>query len=384
MKNLAKPKINYPFLILLPFLLFFIWFPNFKPFNREMPEVQAPSKSLIRLQTWNLRFDSQPNGESVQDTISRMERKVPQDNKISYYETSGEVPWSKRRISIANHVVFNGAGIFAVQEALYRQVQDLNELLNLFDSSSWDWIGLGRDDGKLGGEFEAIFYDTERFELIEWDNFWLSKTPFEPSRYPGAGSLRTVTIGLFKFKGEESKNPFIIMNTHYDEQSENQRRLASSLIKYRASYEFERLKNEYGVENPSIILCGDLNSHSFNENSGGYRIITGNQPLETDEISSEFAERFRSANLSKFNFRDLMEETPPQFRFGHLSTFTGFSKIGDTSKFSRIDFQFGATWEEDGKTNHGWKALKYKVDEIFYDNEYPLSDHRPVVTELLL
>jgi len=41
-------------------------------------------------------------------------------------------------------------------------------------------IGAGRDDGKTKGEYSAILYRRERFEVEQGGTFWLSDTPEVP------------------------------------------------------------------------------------------------------------------------------------------------------------------------------------------------------------
>lgn len=65
----------------------------------------------VRLQTWNLRYDSQPNSISVGDTIASLPGRIPADSGVKYYGSPTEVPWSTRRIAVANDVIFNRVDI---------------------------------------------------------------------------------------------------------------------------------------------------------------------------------------------------------------------------------------------------------------------------------
>jgi len=51
------------------------------------------------------------------------------------------------------------------QEALPRQVSDLSSLLG----DEYSWIGVGREDGKAAGEFEAVFWRNDVLEVVSWD-----------------------------------------------------------------------------------------------------------------------------------------------------------------------------------------------------------------------
>ena len=68
---------------------------------------------------------------------------------------NGEV-WTKRCQVICDQVNFMAPDIFGTQEVLYSQLCDFKKALD-----GYDYIGIGRDDGKRGGEHEAIFYKTD-------------------------------------------------------------------------------------------------------------------------------------------------------------------------------------------------------------------------------
>lgn len=73
--------------------------------------VAATLHTPIRLLTWNLRYDSQPNSISVEDTIASLPNGMPVDSGMKYYGSPAEVPWSTRRIAVANDVIFNRVDI---------------------------------------------------------------------------------------------------------------------------------------------------------------------------------------------------------------------------------------------------------------------------------
>jgi len=52
-------------------------------------------------------------------------------------------------------------------------LDDLSTLLG----PSYAHVGVGRDDGISKGEHSPIFYDSDKFEEVDWDTIWLSPTP---------------------------------------------------------------------------------------------------------------------------------------------------------------------------------------------------------------
>jgi hypothetical protein len=73
---------------------------------------------------------------------------------------------------------------------------------------------VGRDDGKEKGEFSAIFYDTNRLQVLNSGTFWLSETPEKPSKGWDAAYNRVCTYAVFKDK--KSQKEFIALNLHFD------------------------------------------------------------------------------------------------------------------------------------------------------------------------
>jgi len=334
----------------------------------------AAAAETIRLQSWNLRYDSKNDGISINDTISSLNQSVPNDSEVTYYSNWEEESWSKRRIGIANDVIFNKADIFNVNEALKRQVDDLKYLLTKISGNKWDYVGVGRDDGKEKGEYEAIFYNTNKIKVDDSFTIWLSKTPFEPSKYNGAGSYRTATIGHLETISEGTK--FTLINTHLDDKSDDQRKLGASLLRHLGAY-------EYMNSDGPVLLTGDFNSHSEGDSSSAYKIAIGKSTPVS--INSTFSSKYDSDISDTFTWGDLYPQVEPLKRLGHFSTWDGFKKWGDTSALSgRIDFQFAGNSNSNAKNvpNKYHKALTHKVGETFYDLQFHLSDHRPIISDI--
>ena len=81
--------------------------------------------------------------------------------------------WGQRYPYIAQLIQFHGFDIFGTQEGKYQQLQDLKNAM-----PGYDYIGVGRDDGKQAGEHSAIFYRKEKFEVLDLSLIHIS----EPTR----------------------------------------------------------------------------------------------------------------------------------------------------------------------------------------------------------
>jgi len=311
--------------------------------------------------SYNLRYDSRPDNITVQQSLDNLGDPLKQP---AYLNASREQPWSTRRIKVAQELISDGVVLAGFQEALVRQVHDLAELLG----DDWAWIGVGRDDGVGAGEFCPIFYRRSLFTLVSYDSFWLSKSPFEPSKYPGAGCYRNCTAAHFLHSS--SLKPFTYFNTHLDDRSDDQRKLAASLLLIRGRYEAVNTKGP-------VLVTGDFNSSPTGKNSGAYKISTGQEAALP--VNAAFAEKYAVSEdqLPDFKFVDMRAVTP-RFRVStNYATYTDWNAPNNPGAWARIDFVFGGS-------NGGWKAGAYKVGTSLTDDGVLASDHRPILVDVSL
>lgn len=319
----------------------------------------------IRLVTYNVRYDSQPDNITVAQSLDNLPQHPSPPSR--FYPNTTEQPWSTRRLYIANDILSNHATIFAGQELLSRQTDDLALLLG----PSWSWLGHARDDGMSSGEFSPIFYRNDLFHALASDTFWLSATPFEPSKYPDAGSKRICTVARLTSLKKPTRQ-FTVLNTHLDDQSAGQRELGASLILHRSRY--EAIKTH-----APVLVTGDFNSPPHD---GAYQIITGIRP-PTPDLNHTFLQKYawtpRDGNaFDNFTMLDLLDALEPRYRMGgNYATFTDFAAVGDATQFQRLDYILA------GNTA-GWAVLSYRVGENIADDGVYHSDHRPVFADLVI
>jgi endonuclease/exonuclease/phosphatase family metal-dependent hydrolase len=320
----------------------------------------ASSSFSLRIATYNLRYDSKPDNITVSESLAALSDPLAEP---AYLNKTGEQPWSTRRLRVYEHMINEGVQLFGVQEALVRQVNDLAELFG----SGWGWVGVGRDDGEQAGEYSAVFYDKTAIKLRSADYFWLSNTPFQPSKYPDAGSVRICTAT--KLTTSSGKN-FTFLNTHLDNDSDMQRKVAASMLLIRARYEAAQ-------HGEPVLITGDFNSPPTGVDSGAYQIITGaSKPVA---VNTTFAAKYAVGDdqLPGFEMLDLRAAAPRIRVNANFATFTGFNTPADTSDWTRIDFIFGGS-------NGGWDATSYKVGSSLTDDGILASDHRPVFADIIL
>ena len=151
--------------------------------------------------------------------------------------------WGQRLPIIAQQVLFHDLEIFGTQEGYIGQLEGMKALL-----PGYEYIGVGRDDGKQAGEHSAIFYKTEVFDLLDHGDFWLSPTPDVPSKGWDAALNRICTWGHFKVK--ETKQELYYMSLHMDHIGVQARMESAKLV-------VEKIKEICGGK--PVVLTGDFN-----------------------------------------------------------------------------------------------------------------------------
>ena len=250
---------------------------------------------------------------------------------ISYnirYDNNWDIEnsWKIRRNKISQILVQYSPSIIGIQEGLLNQVQYIDS--SLID---YDYVGVGRDDGKKKGEFCAIYFDTTRYVLLKNSTFWLSETPDTISVGWDAALERICTYGLFKDR--ITKEEFLVFNTHFDHIGVVAREKSSELILRRI--------NKINRQSLPVILMGDFNS------------IPNSSPVK--EIKTELSDALQ-ISLEKLQ--------------GPRGTFNGFNE--DLPIEKRIDYIF----------TNDLKVLSYTHINDRLNNNRHISDHLPVMIKI--
>ena len=159
--------------------------------------------------------------------------------------SDGENAWRKRRKEVVELIRDYNPDFLGLQEALPKQVAYLSQRLE-----DHQFIGYGRDGRDTRSEASPIFYNNQKFELLNQKQLWLSETPNEISKGWDAALNRIMVYG--KFKNRESGDLFHIINTHFDHLGTEARlRSAELLITF---------LQEENLEDRKVILMGDFNA----------------------------------------------------------------------------------------------------------------------------
>lgn len=241
--------------------------------------------------------------------------------------------WQYRKDKAASQILFHEADIIGVQEALNNQMQDLQHAL-----TGYSYTGGGREDGKLKGEYSAIFYNTKRLELLKASTFWLSETPTVPGSKSWDAAITRI-VSWAKFKDKLTGKIFFHFNTHFDHMGKIARKESAYMI----------LKAVDSLAGKTIaIVTGDFNSFPSDE---PIQVITDKRNrlklIDTKDVSI----------------------TPHYGPTGSFNAFTPKETSNET-----IDYIF---------FNHGITVLKHATLSESWQGKFS-SDHFPVWARLYL
>ncbi len=159
--------------------------------------------------------------------------------------------WRNRCKPMCDQIHWERPDVFGTQEVLHPQLMDLAKGL-----PDYQWIGVGRDDGKEDGEYAAIFYNPSRVKLVEQGNFWLSETPDRPSLGWDAACIRICTWG--HFRDLQTKKDFYFLNLHMDHVGVKARSEAAKLV-------MKRITEMTDSGKKPAILTDDFNVSQTNQ-----------------------------------------------------------------------------------------------------------------------
>ena len=167
--------------------------------------------------------------------------------------------WDRRRGLVVERVRAFDPDLLGTQEGLESMESCLRQQLR-----DYTFLGVGRNDGKLGGEMCGVFFKTARFELLDGGHFWLSNTPEKPgSRAWGEIFPRMVT--WVKLRPRDGGPALCWFNTHFGAYSARARAESAKLLR-------DRMAHSAG--SMPCIVTGDFNS---SPGSAAYRTLLAEQ-----------------------------------------------------------------------------------------------------------
>jgi endonuclease/exonuclease/phosphatase family metal-dependent hydrolase len=183
------------------------------------------------------------------------------------YDWSGDViGWGERKGYVAQDVILASPDLIAFQEAMHHQLFGPGALLPLLaahgyasepHTSDEGIVGVGRADGREGGEYVAITYKVDIMKVVGKGYVWLcgSVGSHVPCKHHAAAEIRIMTWALFEMR--TSPERFGVISTHLDHVSVAARIDGVTVI-------LDELRRHILTSCSScpIIVLGDFNAES--------------------------------------------------------------------------------------------------------------------------
>jgi len=157
--------------------------------------------------------------------------------------------WPNRREMVFEVIRKHKPDVVGLQEALGYQIDEICKVL-----PGYAKIGVGREDGKTKGEYSAILYRRDKFEVEQGGTFWLSDTPEVPGSITW-GNACTRICTWARFVENKTGRAFYQYNLHLDHVSQPSREKSMVLL-------VERIGKRQHAD--PFVVTGDFNADEKN------------------------------------------------------------------------------------------------------------------------
>jgi len=261
-------------------------------------------------------------------------------------DTKADMRVCRRGPCLVNMIESEKLDIFGIQEA---SVPWKDYFLNSFPKK---YRSIGQTN-KSANQVCYIVYNSERFELLEFDYYWLAPgAPKEAVKGWEASHDRLVNQAVFK--DIESGLIFIFCNTHFDHISALSRLESAKMVNETVKSKISELESKYSLATVPCIFMGDLNTQPYTES---------------------FHE------LKKY-FKDAREEAEGATLNATVSSSPGMQFVKDISELRADRHYIDHILITDGVRVHSVKMIHTSTNLCPY-GEY-LSDHNAIVANITL
>lgn len=200
--------------------------------DRTSPALIGPARrGRIHVMTFNIRLDVEGTPPSEPDS------------------------WRRRRPALTALLRREQPTLLGIQEGEFHQLPAISDAL-----PDHQMVGFGRGGGSTD-EHSALFFDRHRFDLLEWNQTWLSDTPTVIGSATWGNKITRVVVWA-RLRDRASRRELVHINTHFDHQSENAR-VQSAKVVARLRAEFAGLP---------VLVTGDFNAKAHD--STAYTTLT--------------------------------------------------------------------------------------------------------------
>ena len=211
--------------------------------------------------------------------------KVPELFSVMSFNVYVSAFNTQRIQRVVDTILENTPSVFGVQEASIAWMTALNSKLDGVYAS----VGAGRDGIGLG-EHSAIFYRTDKFNLVESGTKWLSDTPDKAASYytyvdsetnttHRANFPRIMTYAILERKSDGVR--FLYVNTHLDHNGNNSHEIAERIRQGQIEVLIAEIKK---LGDLPTIVTGDFN---VTPDASAYATMITNGYLDASHVAAE-------------------------------------------------------------------------------------------------
>jgi endonuclease/exonuclease/phosphatase family metal-dependent hydrolase len=187
-----------------------------------MAQTQAPPRAPITVMTFNIRYGTANDG----------------DNR-----------WAARKDFLIDVIREQAADVIGLQEALDFQIDEITAALPVYAV-----IGVGRNDAARKGEYAAILFRRDRFQVADAGTFWFSDTPSVVASTSWGN--RITRICTWARLVDRDGRAFWHANVHLDHESQPSREKSAQLLRRRI--------DERAFPKEPVVVTGDFNAGEAN------------------------------------------------------------------------------------------------------------------------
>ncbi len=155
----------------------------------------------------------------------------------------GKNHWCLRQRLVKEIIKKYNPDVFGLQESHYGWMKYISKAF----SGVYSYVGVGKDDGIVKGEFSPVFYDTNKYELLNKGDFWLSETPEKAGLGWDAVENRICSYAVLRDKVNDVVT--VCFNTHLDHIGTTAMLESAKLI----------VKKAKEFSDSRIVITGDFN-----------------------------------------------------------------------------------------------------------------------------
>ena len=237
--------------------------------------------------------------------------------------------WPNRKGEVCKQMRFYQPDVIGMQEVLQEQLDTIIKVM-----VDYDYVGVGRDDGKKAGEYAPILYRKTKYNILASGTFWLSPTPEVVSKAWDAALPRICT--WVRLEDKQTGFRFWHFNTHFDHRGQVARKESARII--------HAYITTLNTEKEPVLMSGDFNA------------LPASPPIEF---------------LTRHYHDAWIHSVIPTF--GPEGTYNGFR--ADHPLDDRIDYLFF--------TRRDWDVLRIGHLSTQRAGRFP-SDHLPVFGEFII